>query len=85
MLLILIFKNVAVDGLQVAKFFSSNMVLQEAPATNNVFGTSLGKQVKVHVGCVDGSTEDVEVETVSSIANSTMRSISRIKMTSGQL
>ena len=74
-MLIFVFKNVSVDGLKVAKFFSSNMVLQEAPATNNLFGTSLGVQVKVHVGCVDGSTEDVEAEMVSMIKNSTVRSI----------
>ena len=57
--LLLLLSSSSASGLSVAKFFSSGMVLQEAPSTANVYGTYEEGQVVVVVSCLDG--EDAEV------------------------
>ena len=52
------------SGLSVAKFFSSGMVLQEAPSTANIYGTNGEGQVVVIVSCLDGEDEEVIADQV---------------------
>ena len=55
-----------VFGLSVARFFSSGMVLQEAPSTANVFGFNddLDNPVSVTISCEDLEDEIVTAEKV---------------------
>ena len=55
-----------VSGLRVAKFFSSGMVLQEAPGTANVFGfnDNLDASVSITISCEDFQDEIVTAEKV---------------------
>lgn len=63
-LLMLLLSSSLASGLSVAKFFSSGMVLQEAPSTANIYGTYGEGQVVVIVSCLDGEDEEVIADQV---------------------
>ena len=56
-------------GLSVAKFFSSGMVLQEAPSTANVFGfnDNLDTSVSITISCENIQEEIVIAEKVEGL------------------
>ena len=55
------------SALTVAKFFSSGMVLQEAPSTANIYGTFEEGQVTVIVRCMEEEDEEVIAEQVTQV------------------
>ena len=61
--ILLLFLSLA-SGLEVAKFFSPGMVLQEAPIRANIYGTYEDGNVTVSIQCLDGNEEQVAADQV---------------------